>query len=300
MLKTFDELIELAKKRGPKKVSVAMAGDKEVLLAIKNAVDLGIVEPILVGDKEVIEEISKEINLELANIEIVDLKEDVEAARKATELVSTGKADVLMKGLLGTPIIMKAVLDKEIGLRTGKVISHVAVFNVETYHKIFLVSDAAMNIAPNLAQKKEIIENAVGLAHSLDIEIPKVAVIAANENVSDNMPATGEAKELENMNKSGEIKDCIVEGPYALDNAISKEAALHKGIKGEVAGDADILIMPDIEAGNILYKSLSFLGKAKNAGIIVGTKAPIVLTSRADNEEAKLYSIALGVLLASK
>ncbi len=300
MLKTFDELIELAKKRGPKKVSVAMAGDKEVLLAIKNAVDLGIVEPILVGDKEVIEEISKEINLELANVEIVDLKEDVEAARKATELVSTGKADVLMKGLLGTPIIMKAVLDKEIGLRTGKVISHVAVFNVETYHKIFLVSDAAMNIAPNLAQKKEIIENAVGLAHSLDIEIPKVAVIAANENVSDNMPATGEAKELENMNKSGEIKDCIVEGPYALDNAISKEAALHKGIKGEVAGDADILIMPDIEAGNILYKSLSFLGKAKNAGIIVGTKAPIVLTSRADNEEAKLYSIALGVLLASK
>ena len=300
MIKTFEELIELAKERGPKRVSVAMAGDKEVLLSIKNAVELDIVEPILVGEEEKIRSISKDIGFSLDGVEIIDESDDSKAARIATELVSSGKADVLMKGLVGTPVIMKQVLDKEIGLRTGGIISHVAVFDVETYHKIFFVTDAAMNIAPSLEQKKEIIENAVGLVHALDIDKPKVAAIAASEKVSDNMPATQEAKELEEMNKNGEIKDCIVEGPFALDNAISKEAAKQKGIVGDVAGDADILLVPDIEAGNVLYKSLSFLGKAKSAGIIVGTKAPIILTSRADNEEAKLHSIALGVLLASK
>lgn len=300
MIKTFEELIDLAKKRGPKRMSVAMAGDREVLLAIKNAVDLGIVDPILVGDRGIIESTSREIGLSLENIEVIDESEDVKAARLATELVSSGKADLLMKGLVGTPIIMKQVLDKEIGLRTGGIISHVAVFDVDTYHKIFFVTDAAMNIAPSLEQKKGIIENAVALAHSLDIDNPKVAAVAANEKVAENMPATIEAKELENMNRSGEIKGCVVEGPFALDNAISKEAAKHKGIEGDVAGDADILLMPDIEAGNILYKSLSFLANAKSAGIIVGTKAPIVLTSRADNDIAKLHSIALGVLLASK
>lgn len=300
MIKTFEELIDLAKKRGPKRMSVAMAGDREVLLAIKNAVDLGIVDPILVGDRGIIESTSREIGLSLDNIEVIDESEDVKAARLATELVSSGKADLLMKGLVGTPIIMKQVLDKEIGLRTGGIISHVAVFDVDTYHKIFFVTDAAMNIAPSLEQKKGIIENAVALAHSLDIDNPKVAAVAANEKVAENMPATIEAKELENMNRSGEIKGCVVEGPFALDNAISKEAANHKGIEGDVAGDADILLMPDIEAGNILYKSLSFLANAKSAGIIVGTKAPIVLTSRADNDIAKLHSIALGVLLASK
>jgi phosphate butyryltransferase len=300
MAKTFKDLLVLAQNKGPKKIAVAVAQDKEVLAAVKEAEELKIIKPILVGDKEKIIAIAKEMNFNLDNVEIIHEEDGEKACRVATELVSSGKAKVLMKGLIDTSVIMKQVLDSEIGLRTGKVISHVAVFDVETYHKIFLVTDAAMNISPDLNQKKEIIENAVGLARSLDIKNPKVAILAAKEKVSPKMEATVHAKELVDMNKRGEITDCIIGGPFALDNAISKEAALHKGIDSEIAGDADILLAPDIDAGNVLYKSLTYLAKAKNAGIIVGTKSPIVLTSRADNEEAKLYSIALGVLMATK
>lgn len=300
MAKSFKDLLELAKNRGPKKISVAVAQDHEVLSAVKHATELGIVDPILVGDKEKIIEISKEINFDLTNIEIIDEKDGAKGCRIATELVSSGNAHILMKGLIDTGIIMKQVLDNEIGLRTGNVISHVAVFDVPTYHKIFFVTDAAMNIAPDLQQKKEILENAVVLAKSLDIDCPKVAVIAAKEKVSPKMEATVHAKELADMNKRGEITGCLVDGPLALDNAVSKESAILKGIHSEVAGDADILLAPTIEAGNVLYKALTFLGNAKSAGLIIGTKAPIVLTSRADNEEAKLNSIALAVLMASK
>ncbi|MCQ4925260.1 phosphate butyryltransferase [Tissierella carlieri] len=300
MAKSFENLLELAQKRGPKKVSVAVAQDKDVLSAVKNATELKIAEPILVGDKEKILAIGKEINFDLSGIEIIHEEDGATACRIATELVSSGKADVLMKGLIDTSVIMKQVLDSEIGLRTGNVISHVAVFDVPTYHKVFIVTDAAMNIAPNLEQKKEIIENAVVLAQSLDIERPKVAVLAAKEKVSPKMEATVHAKELADMNKNGEILGCLVDGPFALDNAVSKESAILKGIDSEVAGDADILLAPDIEAGNVLYKCLSFLANAKSAGLIVGTKAPIVLTSRADNEESKLNSIALAVLMASR
>lgn len=300
MAKSFRDLLELAEKRGPKKVAVAVAQDKDVLSAVKNATEMNIAEPILVGDREKIIKIAKEINFDLTNIEIINEEDGAMACRIATELVSSGKAHVLMKGLIDTGVIMKQVLDSEIGLRTGNVISHVAVFDVPTYHKIFFVTDAAMNIAPDLKQKKEIIENAVVLAQSLDIECPKVAVLAAKEKVSPKMEATVHAKELADMNKRGEITGCLVDGPLALDNAISKESAILKGIDSEVAGDADILLAPNIESGNVLYKALSFLANAKSAGLIVGTKAPIVLTSRADNEETKLNSIALAVLMASK
>ena len=300
MAKSFKALLELAKERGPKIVAVAVAQDKEVLSAVKRAKDLGIAIPILVGNKDKIMNISKEIDFDLKDIQVIDEEDGALACRIATELVSSGKAHVLMKGLIDTGVIMKQVLDSEIGLRTGNVISHVAVFDVPTYHKIFCVTDAAMNIAPNLQQKKEIIENAVVLAKALDIETPKVAVLAAMEKVSPKMEATVHAKELADMNKRGEITACLVEGPLALDNAISKESAILKGIDSEVAGDADILLAPYIEAGNFLYKALTFLANAKSAGLIVGTKAPIVLTSRADNEESKLNSIALAVLMASK
>lgn len=300
MAKSFKALLDLAKERGPKIVAVAVAQDKEVLSAVKKANEFGIAIPILVGDEDKIKSIAQEINFDLTNIKILDEKDGSMACRIATELVSSGNAHVLMKGLIDTGVIMKQVLDADIGLRTGNVISHVAVFDVPTYHKIFFVTDAAMNIAPNLQQKKEIIENAVVLAKALDIEIPKVAVLAAMEKVSPKMEATQHAKELADMNKRGEIVGCLVEGPLALDNAISKESAILKGIDSQVAGDADILLAPYIEAGNVLYKALSFLANAKSAGLIVGTKAPIVLTSRADNEESKLNSIALAVLMASK
>ena len=300
MAKSFKALMDLAKERGPKVVAVAVAQDKEVLSAVKQANNLGIATPILVGDEEKIHSICKDIEFQLDNIQIIHEEDGAQACRIATELVSSGKAQVLMKGLIDTGVIMKQVLDADIGLRTGNVISHVAVFDVPTYHKIFFVTDAAMNIAPDLQQKKEIIENAVVLAKALDIETPKVAVLAAMEKVSPKMEATLHAKELTDMNENGEISGCIVDGPLALDNAISKESAELKGINSPVAGDADILLAPVIEAGNVLYKALSFLANAKSAGLIVGTKAPIVLTSRADNEESKLNSIALATLMASK
>ncbi|WP_427339941.1 phosphate butyryltransferase [Caloranaerobacter sp. DY30410] len=300
MIRGFEDVLRLAKERGPKTISVAAAQDKEVLIAVKQAKEMGIADAILVGDKEKITQIADEIGMNLDDFEVIDLKDLKEASRKAVELVSSGKAHMVMKGLVDTSIILKAVLDEEIGLRTGKVLSHVAVFDIETYDKILFVTDAAMNIAPNLEQKKQIIENAVFVAHSLDIENPKVAVICAKEKVNPKMPATVDAEKLVEMNKNGEITGCIVGGPFALDNAISKEAAKHKGIEHPVAGDADILLMPYIEAGNVLYKALVFLSKAQNAGVIVGAKAPVVLTSRADSESAKLNSIALGVLMATK
>lgn len=300
MAKSFSALLNLAKEKGVKKVAVAVAEDIEVLLAIKQAMEEGIAIPVLVGNKEKIEAVAKEVDLNLEGIEIIHEADGTLASRIATELVSSGKAQVLMKGLIDTSVIMKQVLDGEIGLRSGKVISHVAVFQVPTYHKVFLVTDAAMNISPDLYMKKEILENAVELAKALDINNPKVAVLASKEKVSTKMEATVHAKELSDMNKNGEISGCIVDGPLALDNAINKESARIKGIESEVAGDADILLAPNIDAGNVLYKSLNFFANAKSAGLIVGTKAPIVLTSRADNEEAKLNSIALGVLMASK
>lgn len=299
MAKDFKALKELAIKKGTKKLSVAVAQDEDVLKSVMQAYKERIVEPLLVGDKEKIEEIAKMISFDISNIEIIDEKDITMAARKATELVSSGKASILMKGLVDTSIIMKQVLDKEIGLRTENVISHVAVFDIPTYHKVFIVTDAAMNIAPDLNQKKEILENAIELAHSLDITEPKVAVLAAKEKVGDKMPATVDAGKLVEMNLNGEIKGAIVAGPFALDNAVSKESAKIKGIDSPVAGDADIMLAPNIETGNVLYKALGFLGNAKHAGLIVGTKRPIVLTSRADSEEAKFNSIVLAALMAN-
>ena len=299
MAKDFEELLILAQEKGPKRISVAVAEDKGVLSAIKIAKDRGIIEPVLVGNKEKIDSIAKEVGLNLDDVKIIHEEDGIKASRIATELVTKKEADVLMKGLIDTSIIMKQVLDREIGLRNENVISHIALFEVPTYHKIFMVTDAAMNIAPDLVQKKEIIENAVNMALSIGISMPKVAVLAAKEKVSPKMEATIDAEELKSMNEDGIIKNCIVDGPLALDNAINEESAKIKGIESEVAGDADILIVPDIEAGNVLYKALTFLANARSAGLIVGARAPIVLTSRADNEEAKLNSIALATLMAS-
>lgn len=299
MIKSFEEVLKIAKERGPKVLSVAAAEDEDVLLAVENARKNGIVEAVLIGDKSKIEEIANDKNINLDNYEVIDILDKAEASLKAVELVSSGRAHMVMKGLVDTSIILKAVLNKETGLRTGNVLSHVAVFDVNDYPRLLLVTDAAMNIAPDLNGKKQIIENSLVVANALDIKVPKVGVICAKEKVNPKMPATVDAGELVKMNENGEIKGCIVGGPFALDNAVSEEAARIKGIDHPVAGKADILLCPTIEAGNVLYKALNFLAKSKSAGIIVGAKAPIVLTSRADSEEAKLYSIALGVLMAA-
>ncbi|MBN2259643.1 MAG: phosphate butyryltransferase [Clostridiales bacterium] len=300
MIKNFEDVLKIAKERGPKIISVACAQDNDVLKAVDNAFENGIATAILVGDKEKIEAICQEESIDISKYEVIDIKDNVEASLKAVELVSTGKAHLVMKGLVDTAVILKAVLNKEVGLRTGNVLSHVAVFDVPTYHKLLIVTDAAMNIAPDLETKKQIIENALVVSRALDIDEAKVAVIAAKEKVNPKMPATVDAGELVKMNEAGEINGCIVGGPFALDNAVSVEAAKIKGIVHPVAGDVDIMLCPTIEAGNVLYKALAFLSNAKSAGTIVGAKAPIVLTSRADSEDAKLNSIALSVLMAAK
>ncbi len=300
MIKTFDDLLSVARERGPKIVAVAVAQDTDVLMAVEAARTQGIVEAILVGDQDEIRARAKEVNLDLGPYQIIDIKDMAEASLRAVELVSTGKAHMVMKGLVDTAVILKAVLNKEVGLRTGNVLSHVAVFDIEMYHKLLLVTDAAMNIAPDLMQKKQIIENALEVAYALDVAIPNVGVICAKEKVNDKMPATVDAGELVAMNERGELTGCVVGGPFALDNAVSKEAARLKKITHPAAGDCDILLCPNIEGGNILYKTLGFLTNARSAGVIVGAKAPIVLTSRADSEDAKLNSIALGVLMAAK
>lgn len=299
-MRSFNDVIKYAKERGPKTISVACSQDKEVLMAVDIAKREGIAKAILVGDIEKTKSIANELNIDLSEYELIEEKDLAKASLKAVSLVSEGKADMVMKGLVDTSIILKAVLDKEVGLRTRNILSHVAVFDVKGYDRLFFITDAAMNLAPDLKSKKQIIENACVVTNALDIEIPKVAVVCAKEKVNPKMPDTVDAKNLEDMCKNGEIKGCIVGGPFALDNAVSEEAAKHKGIDNPIAGKADILLAPDIEAGNILYKSLVFFSESKNAGIIVGAKAPIILTSRADSEETKLNSIALGVLMAAK
>lgn len=300
MFKSFDEVLQVAKERGPKVLSVACAQDDDVMLAVENARKQGIASAILVGDQAAIEAVCAEHKIDLSNYEVIDIKDMTEASYKAVELVSTGRAHMVMKGLVDTSIVLKAVLDKEIGLRAGNALSHVAVFDVPNYSRLLYVTDAAMNIAPDVNTKKEIIENAVTVAHALDVKVPYVGVICAKEKVNSKMPATVDAEALVNMNKNGEITGCVVGGPFALDNAVSEEAARVKGMKDPMAGKVDILLCPTIEAGNILYKALSFLAGARSAGIIVGAKAPIVLTSRADDDDSKLNSIALGVLMAYK
>ncbi len=297
MIKNFDDLLNLAKKGPKKRLSVAAAHNKGVLTAVKKASELGIIDPILVGKKPEIEKIGREIGFDLSGLEIIDLADDVEISKKATSLVSSGQADILMKGIVATATILKEVLNKEYGLRTGRPLSQAVLFHIPTYHKMFIGTDFAFNIAPDLATKKSIIENALVVSRAIGVEKPKVAVLAAVEKVNPSMPATVEADQLTKMNERGEIKDCLVYGPLAMDNAVSKDSAKLKGIDSEVAGDADIFLAPDIEAGNILYKTLTFLGGAKSAGIVVGAKAPVIITSRADTAVDKFNSIVLASLI---
>jgi len=299
MIRNFDELLDAVRGRKKMKLSVAAANDVEVLLAVENARGLGLIDAVLVGDADDIKKIADENNIDLSNYEIVDVKNLVESARVAVSLVSQGKADFLMKGLIGTADLLKAVLDKEIGLRTNNLLSHVMVYSVGTYHKLILLTDGGMVTYPDLTQKVQIVQNAVKVAKALGINPIHVAPLCAVEVVNPDMQATIDAAILSKMNQRGQIKDCIIDGPLALDNAISKEAAQHKGIKSPVAGEADILLVPNIEAGNMLGKSLTYFARAKSAGIIVGAKCPIVLVSRADTHESKLYSIALGSLIAN-
>jgi phosphate butyryltransferase len=300
MIKTFDDLIKAARRAGPKTVAVAAAQDRDVLMAVDNAYKYGIINPVLIGKRDDIEAIARDISVDLSGWQVIDTADKIEACRKAVELVATGRAALPMKGFVDTSVILKAILDKEIGLMTGRLLSHVGVLAVPGYDRLFVQSDAAMNISPSVEDKVHIINNAVEVAHALGNDMPKVAVICAVEKVNPKMPATVDAQQLVRMNEQGLIKGCIVGGPFALDNAVSVEAAMHKGINHPVAGRADVLITPDIESGNILNKAMEYFGRADKAGIIMGASAPIVLTSRASSDRSKLNSIALAVTVAGK
>lgn len=299
MIKTLDELLELAKKNEKKTLSVAVAQDKEVLTAVSDAVNMGIVNAVLVGDQEKIIKIADENGLDISKAKIIDEKDITKAAAKAVEIVSSGEAQYIMKGLLGTADILRAVLNKEAGLRGKGLLSHVMIYSVPNYHKLLFLTDGGMVPYPTLEEKVGILNNALQVAHSIGIDMPKVAPICAVEVVNPGMQATLDASVLTQMNKRGQIKGCIVDGPLGFDNAISKEAAEHKGIKSDVAGDADILLVPNIESGNFIGKTMTYFGNGLSAGIIVGAKCPVVLVSRADSAKSKLYSIALGSI-ASK
>jgi phosphate butyryltransferase len=299
----LDSLISMASQGGRKTVAVAAAEDSEVLEAVAKAVELELAHFLLFGNKEEIEQMIAAKHPDLAcskAIEIISAPNNNTAAEMAVKAVKNKEANVLMKGNIPTAGILKAVLNKEYGLRSGTVLSHVAVFEVPGYDRFTIVTDAAMNISPDVEQKAQIIKNAVKVAHSIGIDMPKVAPLAAVEVVNPAMQATIDAASLTMMNKRGQIPGCIVDGPLALDNAVSQLAAEHKGIKSEVAGQADILLVPAIEVGNVLYKSLMYFANAKVGAVIAGAKAPIVLTSRADTAESKLYSLALALCSATK
>ncbi|PIE96954.1 phosphate butyryltransferase [Bacillus fungorum] len=297
----LEHLIDQAAGQPKKTVAVAVAEDHEVIEAVAKAITLQLAQFRLYGNQEKIMGMLQEHDLQTSeHIEVIAAASSVEAAELSVKAVKNGEADVLMKGNIPTANILKAVLNKEWGLRKGSVLSHVAAFEVPNYDRLIFVTDAAMNIAPDVTQKAAIIQNTVEVAQAIGMDLPKVAPIAAVEVVNPAMQATIDAAMLTQMNRRGQIKNCVVDGPLALDNAVSQIAAEHKGIVSDVAGKADILLVPTIEAGNVLYKSLVYFADAKVGAMIAGAKAPIVLTSRADSAETKVYSLALAVATASK
>ncbi|MCX7970473.1 MAG: phosphate butyryltransferase [Negativicutes bacterium] len=299
MIKDFSQLLATVQQGIRRKVAVAAAQDDAVLQAVRGAAEQGLADFILVGDGGRIAAEAAKVGLSLDGLTIIEESSDAEAARRAVRLVSGGQADLVMKGMINTADLLRAVLDKEIGLRTGRVLSHCSVFEWRGENpRLLIVTDGGMNIAPDLKQKVDIVTNAVEMASKLGVDKPRVACLAAVETVNPDMPATVDAAMLAKMGERRQIRGATIDGPLALDNALSSEAARHKGITSPVAGAADILLVPDIEAGNILGKAFVYIGGGRLAGLIMGARKPVVLTSRADSFESKIVSIALGTLIS--
>jgi len=292
-LKSLNKFVEIAKNKPKKSIAVAAAEDEPVLQAVAEAQKAGIVEPILVGDQKKIAAIADDINFDISTFEKIDVKIPAEAAKICVKLIHENKAQILMKGLVGTADYLRAILDKDNGLRTGQLLSHISFFETSFYHKLLALTDAAQNIAPDINEKIAIINNSVELFNRLGVSRPKIACIAAVETVNPKMEATVHAAILTMMNRRKQIENCLIDGPLGFDNAISKEAAEHKGIVSEVAGDTDLIFAPNIEVANTLYKCLTYFAGATVAAIILGASVPVVLTSRSDTDKSKLMSIAL-------
>ena len=294
----YEQLLERCRNLEAVPTAVVHPCEASALAGAMEAAGEGLIRPILVGPAERIKEVASEAQVALGDVEIVDTPHSHESATQAVQLISRGRAELLMKGSLHTDELMAAVVSREGGLRTARRISHVFVMDVPTYHKVLIVTDAAINIAPTLEDKVDICQNAIDLANLIGPERPKVAILAAVESVTSRMPATIDAAALCKMAERGQITGAVLDGPLAFDNAISKDAALTKGIDSEVAGDPDILLAPDLEAGNILAKQLSFLANADSAGIVLGAKVPIILTSRADSVRSRIASCGVAMLAA--
>jgi len=295
-MQSFKTLIDMAKKIGKKRCVVASAQNETVLEGIKMAQELDIIVPVLVGDTESIQICAGKVSLNLKKCEIVHADSEEDAIRKSIAEVKE-KGDFLMKGMLSTSHFLKGVLNKDWGLRTGKILSHIAVLEIPGYHKLIFMSDGGMNPKLNLKTRIDIIDNGIKVLKATGIAKPKIGLIAASETVNPDMPETTDAVKIVELHKEGEIKDCVIEGPFGFDVAISKKAAEHKKIKSTIAGDVDFLLMPNISAANIWAKGLIFFANAKAAGMIAGAAKPVIMLSRADEPETKLNSIALGVAI---
>lgn len=293
MLKQLSELHDMARGHRRRRLVLAAAHEANALGAIVNAYNNNLVDGILIGDEQKIRDIAGKHNYDLGAFVVIDEPDNARAASMAVKMIKVGEADILMKGNLGTAVLLKAVLNKEYGLRTGEQISHLALFELPTYHKLIGLTDAAMNISPELSEKVSIVRNAIGYFHKLGIDNPKVAMLSAVETINPAMRSSMEAGIIAKMGDRGQIKNCIIDGPLAFDNAVSKKSAGLKGILSPVAGDADILVADDIDSANGLYKAFIYFAEARCAAVILGAAAPIVLTSRADTDETKLNSIAL-------
>lgn len=294
----YEQLLVRCRSLEPIPTAVAHPCDARTLVGVKEAAAKGLIRPILVGPEAKITDVARQNGVTLGDIRIVDAPHSHGAAAQAVALVRQGEAELLMKGSLHSDELLSAVVARDTGLRSGRRISHVFIMDVPTYHKVLVVTDAAINIAPTLEDKVDICQNAIDLAVSLGVKTPKVAILAAVETVSSKMPATLDAAALCKMAERGQITDGLLDGPLAFDNAISAEAARVKGIVSKVAGDPDILLVPDLEAGNMLAKQLTFLANADAAGLVLGARVPIILTSRADSVRARIASCAVAMLVA--
>ena len=297
MFRTLDELVEAAKGYGRVRIAVAAGHSPECIAALKQAQEMGLAEGIFIGDARKIWDLADEAGFELPAHQVLNEPDDAQAGRLAVEMVRDGSAALLMKGKISTAALVRAVLDRERGLRTGRLLSQVIVFQVPGFDRLMLMTDAAINIAPTLAQKAELCRNAIEVAHAIGIETPKLAVLCALEQVNPDMPATVDAAALTVMNRRNQITGAFIDGPLALDAPLSRFAAECKGIDSPLVEDTDIFLAPDIEAANILYRAILYFARGESCGVVVGAKVPLILLSRAESPETKIRSIALAVLV---